>query len=120
PSSISSTCRRTSNWIAFSMKRKLLRFLISQRVPSASSPARRTDTLASQRKLPSCMLPSQMSIQRAGAVQVDAGHAAEVLVQRLAGILLEVRTREPHRLLRVADHEFDAAALHDGNLVLRD
>ena len=43
------------------MKRKLLRFLISQRVPSGS-PGRRTDTLASQRKLPSCMLPSQMPI----------------------------------------------------------
>ena len=49
------------------MKRKLLRFLISQRVPSVPLPAGRTETLASQRKLPSCMLPSQMPIQRTSA-----------------------------------------------------
>ena len=49
--------------MACSMKRNELRFLISQRVPSGS-PGRRTDTFASQRKDPSCMLPSQMPIQR--------------------------------------------------------
>jgi hypothetical protein len=72
------------------------------------------------------MLPSQMSIQRtsacsalgvgdglfgrahvglgddleqrrAGAVEVDAGHAVEVLVQALAGVLLEVGARQAHR-----------------------
>jgi hypothetical protein len=49
----------TSKSIACCMKRKLLRFLISRRVPSGCA-GRRTETLASQRKLPSCMLPSQM------------------------------------------------------------
>ena len=44
------------------MNLKLFRFLISRRVPSGA-PGLRTDTLASQRKLPSCMLPSQMPIQ---------------------------------------------------------
>jgi hypothetical protein len=44
------------------MNLKEFRFLISRRVPSGW-PGLRTDTLASQRKLPSCMLPSQMPIQ---------------------------------------------------------
>ena len=34
--------------------------------------------------------------RRAGAVEVDAGHAVEVLVQALARVLLEVRAREVH------------------------
>jgi len=40
-----------------------LRFLISRRVPYSACPMGRTETLASTRKLPSCMLPSQMPIQ---------------------------------------------------------
>ena len=32
--------------------------------------------------------------RRAGAVQVDAGHAREVFVQRLAGVFFEVRARQ--------------------------
>ena len=40
--------------------------------------------------------------RRAGAVEVDAGHAVEVLVQRLAGVLLEVRAGEAHGLLAAA------------------
>ena len=105
------------------MKRNELRFLISQRVPSLRSPGFRTETFASQRNEPSCMLPSQMPIQRtsacsalrvrdrllraaqvglghdleqrrAGAVEIDAGHAVEIFVQRLARVFLEVRARE--------------------------
>ena len=41
------------------MKRKEFRFLISQRVPNSFWPTGRTETLASQRNEPSCMLPSQ-------------------------------------------------------------
>ena len=44
------------------MNLKLFRFLISRRVPSGW-PGLRTLTLASQRKLPSCMLPSHTPIQ---------------------------------------------------------
>ena len=113
------------------MKRKLFRFLISQRVPSVVVPARRTDTLASQRKLPSCMLPSQMPIhctsavqllrigdgflraahvrlghdleqRRAGAIEVDAGHAVKIFMQRLAGVFLEMGARQAHDLSRRA------------------
>src|SRR3569623_882310 len=50
--------------MARSTKRNELRFLISARVPSFVSPLRRTDTLASQRKEPSCILPSQISRYR--------------------------------------------------------
>jgi len=72
PSSSSAICRRASNSIACSMKRKELRFLISQRVPSFVAPDLRTDTLASQRNDPSCMLPSQMPIQRTSACSARA------------------------------------------------
>ena len=51
------------------MKRKEFRFLISQRVPSLRRPRLRTETLASQRNEPSCMLPSQMPIQTHERVQ---------------------------------------------------
>ena len=100
------------------------------------APGRRTDTLASQRKLPSCMLPSQMPIQRtsavqrlrvgdrlvgaahvrlghdleqrrAGAIEIDAGHAVKVLVQALARVFLEMRARETHGLLAAGDGDSD-------------
>src|SRR5213075_2371596 len=45
---------------------KLFRFLISRRVPKGA-PGLRTDTLASQRNEPSCMLPSQMPSQTTSA-----------------------------------------------------
>ncbi|MNW21795.1 hypothetical protein D3C71_2229100 [compost metagenome] len=48
--------------MACCMNLKLFRFLISRRVPSGA-PGLRTETLASQRNEPSCMLPSQMPIQ---------------------------------------------------------
>ena len=53
---------------------------------------------------------------RAGAVQVDAGHALEVFVQRLPGVLLEVRTRQGNvdRTAHGRDDR-DRTALHDRN-----
>src|SRR5690606_1109474 len=42
-----------------------------------------------------------------GAVQVDARHAVEVLVQRLARIFLEVRAGEPHEALLLAGSVVD-------------
>ena len=128
PSSISSIWRRTSKSIACCMKRKQLRFLISQRVPSfvvARGPHRDVGVAAEAAFLHVAVAdadPAHQRVQRlrvgdrlvgaahvglgddleqrrAGAVEVDAGHAVEVLVQRLAGVLLEVRAREPHDLL---------------------
>ncbi|CPM61623.1 Uncharacterised protein [Bordetella pertussis] len=63
PSSISSIWRRASNRMARSRKRNELTFLISVRVPNSFWPTGRTETLASQRNEPSCMLPSQMPSQ---------------------------------------------------------
>ena len=67
--------------MARSRKRKLFRFLISQRVPSGA-PGRRTETLASQRKLPSCMLPSQMPIQRTSPCRAFAYATASAALRR--------------------------------------
>jgi hypothetical protein len=63
--------------------------------------------------------------RHAGTVEVDARHAVEVLVQRLARVLFEVRAGQVHRLdvglalLRLHD-EGQRAALHDRDLVLAD
>ena len=65
------------------MKRKLFRFLISRRVPKGA-PGRRTETLASQRKLPSCMLPSQMPSQTTSACSAFAYSTASAL-ERMSG-----------------------------------
>ena len=52
---------RFASWsIAAMMKRIEFMFLISQRVPSPVEPFGRTETLTSARRLPSCMLPSQV------------------------------------------------------------
>ena len=56
-----SACLSISYSRALSMDLKELRFFSSARVPSSSSPFRRTDTFASHRKLPSSMFPSQIS-----------------------------------------------------------
>jgi hypothetical protein len=64
-------------------KRKLFRFLISRRVPSGA-PGRRTETLASQRKLPSCMLPSQMPSHTTSACRALAYSTASALL-RMSG-----------------------------------
>jgi transaldolase len=60
PDSTSSTCRATSYSMACLMKRKELMFFSSTRVPYSLLPLRMTETLASQRKLPSSRLPSLM------------------------------------------------------------
>jgi len=44
----------------------------------------------------------------------------EILVQALARVLLEVRTREPDRPFSAIDDDVNSAALDDGDLVLRD
>ena len=84
------------------MKRKLFRFLISQRVPSLSLPAGRTDTLASQRKLPSCMLPSQMPIQRTSACSVLA-YATASSELRMSGSLTISSSGVPARFRSMPD-----------------
>jgi hypothetical protein len=60
----------------------------------------------------------------AGAVEVDAGHAVEVLVQALAGVFLEVGAGQAHRLLigglALADADRDRAADHDRQVHLAD
>src|SRR6185295_19703485 len=58
--------------------------------------------------------------RRASAVEVDAAHLGEVLVQRLAGVLLEMGAREPDGLLFLADEKAHRAALHDRYFVLAD
>ena len=130
------------------MKRNELRFLISQRVPSAcagtahghvrvaaegaflhvavadADPAhegmqrlRVGDGLGGGAHVG---LGDDLEQRRPGAVQVDARHAVEILVQRLACVLLEVRPREPHALLLGGEHEGDGAAAHHRQLVLAD
>jgi hypothetical protein len=65
-------------------------------------------------------LGDDLQQRRAGAVEVDPGHAVEVLVQALAGVLLEVRARQPHAARPALQHEVDPAALDDRHLVLAD
>jgi hypothetical protein len=62
---------------------------------------------------------------RAGAVQVDAGHAVEVFVQALAGVLFQVGAGDADGFFHavaglVADLDGQAAALDDGQLELAD
>ena len=58
---------------------------------------------------------------RAGAIQVDARHAREVLVQRLAGVFLEMRADDVDGArAAVFEHDVDSAAVHDRQLVLAD
>jgi len=59
-------------------------------------------------------LGDDLQQRRAGAVEVDPGHAVEVLVQRLAGVLFEVGAGEIDGSLRIANHDFQRAALDDG------
>ena len=61
PDSITATWRAISWSIARATLRNEFRFLISARVPKASFPRRRTETLASQRSEPSSMLQSETS-----------------------------------------------------------
>ena len=56
----------------------------------------------------------------AGAVQVDAALANEVLVQRFAGVFFQMRAHQAHRHLAFAHEEFHIATLHYRNLKLAD
>ncbi len=58
--------------------------------------------------------------RRAGAVQVDAGGAGVVLVQRLAGVFFEVRAGQLHPVRLAGDEKIEVPALHHRNLVLAD
>ena len=61
PSSSTRAWRSISVRIASSTKRKEFKFLISFRIPSSWAPFFRSDTLASQRKWPFSMSPSETS-----------------------------------------------------------
>ena len=69
-------------------------------------------------------LGDDLQQRRAGAVQVDAAHAVVVLVQRLAGVFLEVGAGQVDGLrLQLAvllEREREAAALHDRVFELAD
>jgi hypothetical protein len=58
--------------------------------------------------------------RRAGAVEVDAGAAVEVLVQRLAGILFEVGAGQADEFFLLSHADRQPAALHHRNLELAD
>src|SRR5207244_13484544 len=62
PPSSTSACRSISYSRARCTLRHELTFLISVRVPSVSTPLGRNDTLASQRRLPSSILPPPPSM----------------------------------------------------------
>jgi len=79
PSSISSICRRTSNSIAVAY------------ADPADEPVqclRVRDRFFGAAQLG---LGHDLEQRRAGAVEIDTGHPMEVFVQRLAGILFEMR-----------------------------
>ncbi len=122
-------------------------FLISALVPSVVVPCGRTETLASQRKLPSSMLPSQIPrywtrVRRArryapasagddisGSLTISSSGTPERLkstrlasrvVDVLAGVLLHVDAREPHALGVAVHRDLDRAAGADRQLVLAD
>jgi hypothetical protein len=65
-------------------------------------------------------LGDDLEQRRAGAVEVDAGLPGVVLVQRLAGVLLEVGARQVDPVRRVANHELDRSTLHHRSFVLAD
>ena len=56
----------------------------------------------------------------AGAVQVNAGLAGVILVERFAGIFLEVGAGEAHLVSGVSEDELDRAALHHRSFILAD
>ena len=150
PPSMISIWRATSYWIAFSTKRNELRFLISARVPNFAAPSRphrhvgvaaeraflhvavadlevahqRVDLLHVRDRFlgrAHVRLGDDLEQRRAGAVQVDAAGVREALVQRLAGILLEVRARDADGLDgAVLEHDVERAARDDRLLVLAD
>ena len=59
--------------------------------------------------------------RRAGAVEIDAGLLRQALVQRLAGVLFEMRARDADALLRaVVEHDVQVSLGHHRQLVLAD
>jgi hypothetical protein len=62
-----------------------------------------------------------ISRRPAGAIQIDAGHAGEIFVQRFAGVLFEVRAHDADGPRGAAlEHDVDFAAMHDRQFVLAD
>ena len=56
----------------------------------------------------------------AGAIEVDPRHAANVLVQGLAGVFLQVRACQPNGLLAIVRDNGDRPTLNDRDFVLTD
>ena len=56
----------------------------------------------------------------AGAIEVDAGHAFKVFVQRFAGVFFKVRARDAHGFFGVADLDRQRAAFDDRDRELAD
>ena len=66
-------------------------------------------------------LGDDLQQRRAGAVEVDAGHAVEIFVQRFAGIFFQVGAGEvDDRASRVTNLDLQRAALDDGLVQLAD
>ena len=66
-------------------------------------------------------LGDDLDQRRAGAIQIHAGQAREALVQRLAGVLFQVRARDPDALDRCRPRaRCRRAAADDRQLVLAD
>ncbi len=69
-------------------------------------------------------LGDDLQQRRAGAVQVDAGHALIVFMQRLAGIFFQMGARQLYgfqfRLAVLLEHERQCAALHYRTFELAD
>jgi len=86
--------------MARSRKRNELRFLISARVPSGA-PGRRTETLASQRNDPSCMLPSQILFQTTMSWTFLA-YATASCAERISGSETISSSGVPARLRSIA------------------
>jgi hypothetical protein len=65
-------------------------------------------------------LRDDLEQRRSGAVEVDAGASGEILVQRLARILFEVRACQTHGLFSAIDIDGQRTAVHDRQLELTD
>ena len=138
PSVRVSLCRAISYSSARSTALNEFKFLISILVPRVSLPAGRTEILASQRKLPSSMLPSQtpkiledraeraqispgffggahvgfaddFQQRHAGAVEIDQTRVAVGVVNIFAGVLFHVDARQAHPFGGAVEFELDVA-----------
>ena len=57
--------------------------------------------------------------RRTGTVQIDAGQSMEIFMQRLAGVLFQMRARDADDLFLSIDLDLERALLHHRQLVLR-